>query len=105
MKLVVELAKSPQIKISLRAVKSLGYALKEPMAMLGRKINEHEISEWIPFQLSVLDGIEDVLLIQKHPLIYVDLKSEIAWHVQHSKSEVIKKEPERYLTVCQNHLK
>lgn len=89
--LVVEGAKSPTLKISLRAVKSLGHALSEPRALYGRRVVKDESSKWKPFQLSVLNEIESIIKVQNHPLIYIELKNILAPHAQRSRSKEIKK--------------
>ncbi|NWF65807.1 MAG: helix-turn-helix domain-containing protein [Chloroflexi bacterium] len=91
LRLVVETAKSPILTVSLRALESISHALSEPMALFGRKITEEESSKWKEFQMSVLDGIEEITTTQKHPIVSVELKDILAWHAQHSPSPKLKK--------------
>jgi transcriptional regulator with XRE-family HTH domain len=91
LKLVVEAAKSVNLVVSLRAIKSLSHALSEPTSLFGRQVTSEEVTRWQTFQKEVLDDIEDIVKVQKHPLIFVELKDILVWHAQHSHSEEIKK--------------
>lgn len=91
LQLVVEATKSTKLVVSLRAIKSLSHALSEPMSLFGRQVTDEELAKWQVFQNQVLDGIDDIVKVQKHPLVYVELKDILAWHAQHGHSEEIKK--------------
>ena len=91
LQLVVEAAKSANLNVSLRAIKSLSHALSQPQSLFGRQVTDEELAKWQVFQNQVLDGIESIVKVQKHPLVYVELKDILAWHAQHGHSEEIKK--------------
>ncbi|KKR56133.1 MAG: Helix-turn-helix domain protein [Candidatus Woesebacteria bacterium GW2011_GWF1_40_24] len=91
LKLVIECAKSSKLKISLRAIKSLSHALEQPRSLYGRLVSDSEMAKWESFQLSVLDEIEKIIKVQTHPIIFMELKSILAWHAHYSHSEEIKK--------------
>lgn len=91
LQLVVDAAKSANLIVNLRAIKSLSHALSQPQSLFGRQVTDVELAKWQVFQNQVLDGIEDIVKVQKHPLVYVELKDILAWHAQHGHSEEIKK--------------
>jgi len=90
LRLAIEVAKSQNLNISLRAIESLNHALSEPRKLFGRPVNDQEIAKWKSFQMEVIDSIENLIKVQKHPLIYLELKNILVWHAQHNSSKEIK---------------
>lgn len=90
LKLIIESAYSPHLKLSLRAIKSLHEALSEPRELYGRQVTEQEQDKWKPFQLEVLDALDKISKKQNHPIIQLEIKDSLPWQVKHSKSTTIK---------------
>lgn len=92
LKIVLELANSPHLNIALRAVKSLRDALSDPHELYRRRVPDEERAKWRPFQLRIIDDMEGIATKQSHPIIQLEIKSALHWHIKHNKSEEIKKQ-------------
>ena len=90
LEIAVKTAYSSYLKVSLRAIKSLEKALREPQELFGRHVEEDELMQWEPFQIKVLEELENVAKKQLNPIIQLEIKDSICWQVKHGKSEEIK---------------
>ena len=91
LKIAVETAYSSKLKVSLRAIKSLQEALREPRELYGRKIEEKELKIWEPFQVKVIEELENIAKKQLHPIAQFEIKELIRWEAKQSRSKEIQR--------------
>lgn len=90
LQIVIKAAYSPHLKVSLRAIKSLQEALSEPRQLYGRQVNEEEKNTWKPFQLLVIEELTKIAEKQNHPIIQLEIKDSLHWHIKYGKSQELK---------------
>lgn len=77
--LISHCAGSSNRKVSLRAIKSLGKALHEPVGYLGMTIASADKERWVPDQLDILKRLRDVAEATQDPLIQLNIIEEVRW--------------------------
>lgn len=88
--LVMTCARSADLKVVLRALKSLEEALREPLGLAGQEITDEDRKGWLPDQLEVLDLIAEVAAKQVHPLVQLQIPGILAWHAAHNPSAALR---------------
>lgn len=91
-------AESKDVRVGLRAAKSLRSALQEPLPMFNQpKFDEKTRAAWEPTQHEILDVVEAVLKAGPHVLVAEDLKDALGWHVRRSSYDSVKKRAEQLI--------
>lgn len=88
--ILADCLKSNQLRVVLRAVKSLESALRKPVGYFGREITVEEEVRWVPEQMELLKITNDFIKETTHPLIHLNVINILRWHIQYSSSEEVK---------------
>ena len=88
--LVVNCLSSSDLRVSLRALRSLESALREPVSVFGMKISDEDREQWRPEQLEILTHIGKLARRSSEPLVLLRIKESLWWHRSYSASEVIR---------------
>ena len=81
---------SSNLRILLRALKSLENALREPLAVLNMKISEEDLEQWRPEQLEILTMVADFARRSTEPVILICIGDAILWHRNFSPSDAVR---------------
>ncbi len=87
--LVVHCLSSDSLRVSLRALKSLGDALREPVGMFDTKISDDDREQWRPEQLEILNHIARLVQPSTEPATLLSIKEALWWHRTYSPSNDI----------------
>ena len=82
--LVVRCLASDDLKVSLRALKCLGDALREPVPIFEIEIPDEDREQWRPEQLEILAHIAQLVQRSTEPLIHLHVREALWWHRNHS---------------------
>ena len=88
--LVVSCLSSSDLRVSLRALRSLESALREPLGVFEMKISDEDREQWRPEQLEILTYIADLARRSTEPIVLLRIKEILWWHRSYSASEVIR---------------
>ena len=88
--LVVSCLSSSDLKVSLRALRSLESGLREPIGVFEMKISDEDREQWRPEQLEILTHIGDLARRSTEPVVLLRIKEILWWHRSYSTSEVIR---------------
>ena len=88
--LVVSCLSSNDLRVSLRALRSLESALREPVGVFELKISDEDREQWRPEQLEILTHIGDLARRSTEPVVLLRIKEILWWHRSYSASEVIR---------------
>lgn len=72
------------LRLALRAAKSVESALREPMPIFNQMFDEEDRARWEPSQLEILDVVDAVVATAPHPLVRERLIDALSWHVKRS---------------------
>ena len=78
------------ISVSLRALKSLERALREPLAVLDMEISDEDREQWRPEQLEILTMVADFARRSTEPVILICIGDAILWHRNFSPSDAVR---------------
>ena len=88
--LVVSCLSSNNLRVSLRALRSLECALREPVGVFEMKISDEDREQWRPEQLEILTHIGDLARRSTEPVVLLRIKEILWWHRSYSASEVVR---------------
>lgn len=86
------------IKVTIRALKSLSGALSEPRTRSGDR-NEELCEKWVSEQLTILEIIEKLVNSNHDPIIHLEVVSILDWHIHLGYSQQVR-EKALYITQC-----
>ena len=92
--LVVRCLFSNDLKVSLRALKSLENALREPIGAFDQEISDEDREQWRSEQLKILKHIENLVEHSTEPVTYLRVKATLWWHRNYSPSREIRDKAE-----------
>ena len=81
---------SDNLRVSLRALKSLEDALREPIGEFDLEISDVDREQWRPEQLEILSNIEGLAQRTTEPLTLICIKDALWWHRSYSPSAEIR---------------
>ncbi|MDE0182647.1 MAG: restriction endonuclease [Caldilineaceae bacterium] len=85
---------SANLRISLRALKSLESALHDPLGAFNMEISDEDREQWHPEQLEILTLIADFAQCSTEPLTLIRIKEALWWHRNHSPSDDVRDKAE-----------
>ena len=91
--LVVRCLSSNDLKVSLRALRSLESALREPVGVFDMKISDEDREQWRPEQLEILTHIGELARRSTpppEPVVLLQIKKSLWWHRSYSSSEDVR---------------
>ena len=88
--LVARCLSSDNVRVSLRALKSLENALGEPIGEFGLEISDVDREQWRPEQLEILSNIEGLAQRATEPLTLIRIKEALWWDRSYSPSAEIR---------------
>lgn len=88
--LVMTSARSGNLKVVIRALRSLEEALREPLSLAGLVITDEDRAAWLPDQLEVLDLVAEIVTQHVHPLVQLQIPKILGWHATHNPSEAVR---------------
>ena len=88
--LVVRCLFSNDLRVSLRALRSLENALREPVGVFEMKISDEDREQWRPEQLEILTHIGELARRSSEPVVLLRIKESLWWHRSYSASEVVR---------------
>ncbi len=88
--LVVRCLSSIDLKVSLRALRSLESALREPVGLFDMKISDEDREQWRPEQLEILTHIGEIARHSTEPVVLLRIKESLWWHRSYSSSEDVR---------------
>ena len=81
---------SNDFKVSLRALRSLESALREPVGLFDMKISDEDREQWRPEQLEILTHIGELARQSTEPVVLLRIKESLWWHRSYSASEEVR---------------
>ena len=88
--LVVGCLFSDCLRVSLRALRSLESALREPVGLFDMKISDEDREQWRPEQLEILTHIGELARHSTEPVVLLRIKESLWWHRSYSSSEDVR---------------
>ena len=88
--LVVSCLSSNDLRVSLRALRSLESALREPIGVFEMKISDEDREQWRPEQLEILTHIGELARRSTEPVVLLRIKESLWWHRSYSAAEVVR---------------
>lgn len=88
--IVQRCAESADLGVRLRAIKSLGTALRDPQGHFGSVPSEDLRKRWVPEQLRVMRLLHDLAEGAADPLVTIAVLEAVSWHACHSRQEELK---------------
>ena len=88
--LVVSCLSSSDLRVSLRALRSLESGLREPVGVFEMKISDEDREQWRPEQLETLTHIAALARRSTEPIVLLRIKEILWWHRSYSASEAIR---------------
>ena len=88
--LMVHCLSSDDLRVSLRALKSLEDALREPIGELDPEMSDVDPEQWRAEQLEILSIVEGLAQSATEPLILIRIKDALWWHRSYSPSAEIR---------------
>lgn len=90
MLIIAECARSTDLAVALRAIKSADTALANPMPYFNQPISDEDIEGWVPEQVATLDMVARIARDATHPLIHLAIGKALAWHARNGAREEIR---------------
>ena len=78
------------LRILLRALKSLENALREPLAVFDMVISDEDQEQWRPEQLEILTLIADLARRSTEPVTLIRIREALWWHRSYSPSDEVR---------------
>ena len=78
--LVVSCLSSNDLRVSLRALRSLKSALREPVGVFEMNISDEDREQWRPEQLEILAHIGGLARRSTEPVLLISIKEVLWWH-------------------------
>ena len=88
--LVVSCLSSSDLRVSLRALRSLENALREPVGVFEMKISDEDREQWRPEQLEILAHIGELARRSTEPVVLLRIKGILWWHQSYSASQAVR---------------
>ena len=88
--LVVRCLSSNDLRVSLRAIRSLESALREPVGVFDMKISDEDREQWRPEQLEILTHVGELARRSTEPVVLLHIKESLRWHRSYSASEAVR---------------
>ena len=88
--LVVNCLSSSALRVSLRAIRSLENALREPVGVFELKISDEDREQWRSEQLAILTHIGDLARRSTEPVLLLRIKESLWRHRGDNASEVVR---------------
>ena len=88
--LVVSCLSSDSLRVSLRALKSLENALREPVGIFEMKITDEDREQWRPEQLKILGHLAGLVQRSDEPLVHLRVREALWWHQKHGPSDIVR---------------
>ena len=88
--LVVRCLSSNRLMVSLRALRSLEDALREPVGSFNLQISDEDREQWRPEQLEILTHIADWTRRTSEPVTLLRIKEVLGWHRRYSPSDEVR---------------
>ncbi|MCP4383137.1 MAG: helix-turn-helix domain-containing protein [Hyphomicrobiales bacterium] len=80
--------RSADLRVAVRAVGTIGSALRYPHGLFGREVEASERDAWTPEFVDTLDRLAHVLVTTDlDPAVVIAIRQAIRWHVEHSGTE------------------
>ena len=92
--LVVGCLSSQNLKVILRALKSLGNALREPIGASDMNASDEKREQWRPEQLEILTNLEGLAQRLTEPMVLIRIKEVLWWHRNYSPSDAVRDKAE-----------
>jgi hypothetical protein len=93
--LVSELAASPELRVSRRAITSLTHATSQPHGLVNRQPTEEEHEQWLPEQLDLIGRFRAAAKAASDPLVHVEIARALSWHIEHSRWKKVRDKAKR----------
>ena len=74
----------------MRALESLGNALREPIGEFGHEITDEDREQWRPEQLEILEHIADLAQRSTEPVTHLRIGETLWWHRSYSASTEVR---------------
>jgi hypothetical protein len=88
--LVVECAKSPVLRVVMRAIESLDKALAQPHGLMRMVVPDEVYVEWEPEQLAILEMFQNIVAQAIDPVVHLKVVKAIQWEARHSVSGAVR---------------
>jgi hypothetical protein len=88
--LISNCAKSENSRVALRAIESLGTALREPIAYLSLTISPKDKERWLPDQFEVINRLHAASQSTDNPLIHLKVIEQVRWTANRASTESLK---------------
>jgi hypothetical protein len=83
-------ARSSNLRIALRGIRSLGTALQEPIPYMAMTISAEDKARWAPDQIDVLGRLREAADASDHPLIHLKVIGQARWTARRGSPENVK---------------
>ena len=90
--LAVDCLSSHSLKVTLRALRSLEVAMREPVGIFGIEISDEDQEQWRPEQLEVLTHIANLAQNSTEPIVHLRIRRMLQWHCRYSESDKVRAE-------------
>ena len=88
--LVARCLSSDSLRVSLRALRSLEIALREPVGIFEMKISDEDREQWRPEQLEILGHVAGLVQRSAEPLVHLQVREALWWHQKHGPSDNVR---------------
>ena len=88
--LVVRCFASEDLKVSLRGLKSIENALREPIPTFELKILDEDRAQWRPEQLEILEHVARLVQGSTEPLVHLHVSEALWWHRNHGPNDEVR---------------
>ena len=88
--LVVDCLSSHGPRVTLRALRSMESALREPIAVFEMKISDEDREQWRPEQLEILTHMADLAQSSTEPVVLLRIREVFWWHRSYSASDDVR---------------
>ena len=92
----------PTPRISLRAIKSLTYALAQPHGLFGMPVSPEDVQGWIPEQIRILDMLFTVSKDTKEPLVSLKAAEAVQWEARYAASFEVREKSKAVIASVSN---
>jgi hypothetical protein len=80
------------LKVVLRALKSLEDALRDPIPLCNMTFSPEDRAQWVPEQLRILGILREVRQQATQPLVHLRINEVTDWHARYSSSPEVKQQ-------------
>ena len=88
--LIAQCLASNSLEVSLRALRSLESALREPVGSFNLQISDEDREQWRPEQLEILTHTAGFAQRSTEPVVLRRIKEVLSWHRSYSPSRVVR---------------